>query len=52
MLDIINTLDPNFFGKVMTEYDLFQHSFDKEDNKVIAIDGDLFDVLQNLTNTF
>lgn len=52
MLDIINTLDPEFFGRVMHEYDVFQHSIAKEDKKVIAIDHDLYEVLNRLTNTF
>ena len=52
MLDVINTVDPNFFGKVMTEYDVFQHSIAKQNNQVISIDSKLFEVLNKLTNNF
>ena len=52
MIDVINTLDPVFFGSVMKEYDTFQMEVAKEKNKVIELDPVMFDVLQKITDMF
>ena len=52
MLDVINSLDPQFFASVMREYDLFQHSRAKEDKKLIVIDMSLYEMLNNIENNF
>ena len=52
VLDVINTLDPNFFSSVMHEYDMHQMSRAKEENKVIEIDAGFYEILNTFENNF
>ena len=50
MLDIINTLDSSFFKSVMKEYDSVMLQTAREQNKVIEIDPEMYEVLNRYTD--
>ena len=52
MLDIINTKDPAFFGKVMEEYERATLKQAEENDKVVQLDPKMYTVLNQFAEMF
>ena len=52
MMDVINTVDQAFFGKVMKEYEAASLKQAEKNDKTITLNEEMFDVLKQYADIF
>ena len=52
MLDILNTVDPDFFGKVMQEYEAATLKQAAKNDKTITLDDSMYGLLSQYADLY